>query len=87
MVPRCPAARKAAGVADAPVAPRPGMTGNWWAITLRGAAGMLFGALTLAMPGLSLAALVLLFGVYAIAEGGFTLVAAARGAAGRPPSC
>jgi uncharacterized membrane protein HdeD (DUF308 family) len=60
------------------------MTGTWWAITLRGAAGVLFGVLALAMPGLSLAALVLLFGVYAIVEGGLTLVAAARGAAGRP---
>jgi len=52
---------------------------NWWAIALRGVAAIIFGALTFAMPGISLAALVLLFGSYALVEGIFSLIAAMRG--------
>jgi len=42
---------------------------NWWVLLLRGAAAIAFGVLTLTMPQVSLAALVLLFGIYAIADG------------------
>lgn len=36
------------------------LAANWWAIALRGVAAMLFGVLTLLLPGVSVAALVLL---------------------------
>lgn len=50
---------------------------NWWAVALRGVAAITFGILALAMPGVTLAALVLLFGAYAVVDGVFTIVAAA----------
>jgi len=55
---------------------------NWWAIAIRGAAAIIFGILTFVMPGITLAALILLFGAYAVVDGIFALVAAARGRAG-----
>ena len=45
------------------------LSGSWWVLLLRGLVAIAFGVLTWAQPGLSLAALVLLFGVYAIADG------------------
>ena len=42
---------------------------NWWIVALRGVAAILFGILTAIVPGLSLAALVMLFGAYALIEG------------------
>ncbi|HXJ35229.1 MAG TPA: HdeD family acid-resistance protein [Candidatus Eisenbacteria bacterium] len=51
---------------------------NWWAVVLRGVAGILFGVFTFVAPGISLAALVLLFGAYAFADGTFAIVAAVR---------
>jgi uncharacterized membrane protein HdeD (DUF308 family) len=41
----------------------------WWAILLRGVAAILFGFLALFAPGITLAALVLLFGAYALIDG------------------
>jgi uncharacterized membrane protein HdeD (DUF308 family) len=58
---------------------------NWWIVALRGAAAILFGILTAIVPGLSLAALVMLFGAYALIEGGFNIIAAVRGATGDRP--
>jgi uncharacterized membrane protein HdeD (DUF308 family) len=52
---------------------------------LRGAAALGFGLLCVVMPGLSLAALVLLFGVYALVDGVLDVVAAVRGTAGDRP--
>jgi uncharacterized membrane protein HdeD (DUF308 family) len=51
---------------------------HWWALVLRGLAGIFFGLVTFFAPGISLAALVILFGAYAFADGVFSLVAAAR---------
>jgi len=42
---------------------------TWWLLLLRGLAAIAFGTLTWFRPGISLAALVLLFGVYALADG------------------
>jgi len=42
---------------------------NWWVLLLRGIVAILFGALTLASPGISLASLVLLFGAFCLADG------------------
>jgi uncharacterized membrane protein HdeD (DUF308 family) len=57
---------------------------NWWAIALRGVAAVVFGVLALLLPGTTLAALVLLFGAYAIVEGVFSLIAAVRGRTDEP---
>lgn len=54
------------------------LSDNWWAIALRGLAALVFGLLTLVSPGISLAALVLLFGAYALADGVLAIVAAFR---------
>jgi uncharacterized membrane protein HdeD (DUF308 family) len=42
---------------------------NWWVVALRGAAAILFGILILLFPGLALATLVTLFGLYALIDG------------------
>ena len=52
---------------------------NWWALVIRGIVAILFGLLALVLPGLSLTALILLFGAYAIVDGIFALVAAVMG--------
>lgn len=51
---------------------------NWWAIALRGLCGVIFGLVTFFAPGISLAALVLLYGAYAFVDGVFALVSAIR---------
>jgi uncharacterized membrane protein HdeD (DUF308 family) len=51
---------------------------NWGAIAVRGVAAIIFGILAFVMPGLTLAALVLLFGAYAIVDGVFNIIAAVR---------
>ncbi|HUO07971.1 MAG TPA: HdeD family acid-resistance protein [Phycisphaerae bacterium] len=53
---------------------------NWWAFLLRGVLAVLFGLMTFILPGMALATLVFLFGLYVITEGVFNLVAAVRGA-------
>ena len=52
---------------------------RWWAILVRGIAAIVFGVLTFVLPGVTLAVMVLLFGVYAFLDGIFAVVAAARG--------
>lgn len=54
---------------------------NWWTLVIRGIAAVLFGLLTLFAPGISLAALILLFACYAIVDGVFNLVGTVRGMA------
>jgi uncharacterized membrane protein HdeD (DUF308 family) len=54
-------------------------SGNWWALALRGAAALLLSIVAFTLPGPTLAAIVLIFGVYAITDGIFTIVAAVRG--------
>jgi uncharacterized membrane protein HdeD (DUF308 family) len=51
---------------------------NWWVVLLRGLAGIIFGVLTFIWPELSFAALVLLFGAYAFADGVLALITAVR---------
>jgi len=52
---------------------------NWWALLLRGIVAVLFGILAITRPGITLAALVLLFGIYALVDGCFALMAAFGG--------
>ena len=57
---------------------------NWWAIALRGVAAIIFGILGLLMPVITMAALILLFGAYAVVNGIFNVIAAVRGHSGAP---
>src|ERR1700746_551458 len=50
----------------------------WWALALRCLFAVLFGLLTFFIPGITLLALVLLFGVYALLDGIFDIVSAIR---------
>ena len=52
---------------------------NWWLFLLRGIAALVFGALSLIWPGISLLTLILFFGAYALADGVFALTAAIFG--------
>jgi len=58
------------------------LTRNWWALALRGLFAVIFGILAFAMPRVTLAALVLLFGAYAIADGVFAIIAAVKASGG-----
>ena len=51
---------------------------NWSWVVLRGVAAVLFGVLAFAWPGITLAALVIVWGAYAFADGILALVAAYR---------
>jgi len=53
---------------------------NWWLIALRGLVAVLFGAAAYAWPGLTLLALVAIFGAYALVDGVAAIVAAVKGA-------
>jgi uncharacterized membrane protein HdeD (DUF308 family) len=61
-----------------PVVDVDSLSRNWWAVLLRGLAGILFGIITFIAPAISLAALVLLFGAYAFADGVLAIVTAIR---------
>lgn len=49
---------------------------RWWAVAVRGALAVLFGGIALLWPGITFAALVLVFGAYAFADGVVALVSA-----------
>ncbi|KQY35215.1 hypothetical protein ASD38_01180 [Caulobacter sp. Root487D2Y] len=52
---------------------------TWWLVLLRGLAAILFGALALLWPHLTLVILVILYAVYALSDGVFALAEALRG--------
>jgi uncharacterized membrane protein HdeD (DUF308 family) len=58
---------------------------NWWLVLLRGLAGITFGVLAFAWPGLTLLVLVTLWGAYALADGVCALGAAIGGRGGVVP--
>jgi uncharacterized membrane protein HdeD (DUF308 family) len=51
---------------------------NWWTLVLRGLFALVFGLLAFIWPGITLAALVFLFGAYALVDGAFAIVAGIR---------
>jgi len=53
---------------------------NWWALALRGVAAVLFGLIAFLMPGVTLTAMVLLFGAYSLVDGVFAIIAGIRAA-------
>ena len=57
---------------------------GWWLLVLRGVFAVLFGVLAFVWPGITLQALVLLFGAYALVNGIFTLILAGRAPKGTP---
>ena len=56
----------------------PTVSGNWWALAVRGVAAILFGLVALIWPGLTLAVLIIVYGAYAIVDGAFAIVAGFR---------
>jgi uncharacterized membrane protein HdeD (DUF308 family) len=57
---------------------------GWWLLVLRGIAALLFGILAFVYPGMTAQVLVILFGVYALINGIFTLALAFRAPKGTP---
>jgi uncharacterized membrane protein HdeD (DUF308 family) len=51
---------------------------NWWLFVLRGVAAVVFGVVSLALPGVSLTALAIVFGIYALVDGVGSIVSAFR---------
>ncbi len=54
------------------------LTARWWMLVVRGFAAILFGVLAMVVPESSLLALVILWAAYAIVEGAFAMMLAAR---------
>jgi uncharacterized membrane protein HdeD (DUF308 family) len=57
---------------------------DWGVVVFRGVAAVVFGALAMFVPAITLGALLLLFGVYALVDGAFTIWAAVRDWRGGP---
>jgi uncharacterized membrane protein HdeD (DUF308 family) len=53
----------------------PVVSRNWWALALRGALAIIFGIVAFLSPGITLLALVLLFGAYMLVDGILAIVA------------
>ncbi|MEW6269011.1 MAG: HdeD family acid-resistance protein [Thermodesulfobacteriota bacterium] len=56
----------------------------WWALVLRGVAGIVFGVLAFLWPGITLEVLILFFGAYMLVDGVFTVISAIGGRAHTP---
>lgn len=52
---------------------------NWWLFLLRGVVAILFGGLALTWPAITLVALTLVYGAYALADGILAIIAAIKG--------
>lgn len=53
---------------------------NWWAVALRGVAGIIFGVIAILLPAAAMLTLVWLFAAYLLVDGAFAIVAAVRAA-------
>jgi uncharacterized membrane protein HdeD (DUF308 family) len=56
----------------------------WWVPVIRGIAGIVFGVIAFAYPGLALATLILLFGAWVLIDGVFRIIGATAGRASDP---
>lgn len=63
-----------------------GLAKNWWLILLRGICAVIFGVLAFVWPGVTLVTLVLLYGLFALADGILSLLAAVTGDKGDSPA-
>lgn len=52
---------------------------NWWTLVIRGLVAVLFGLFAIFVPDITLTVLVLLFGAYALVDGGINIYAALTG--------
>ena len=59
------------------------LTVNWWSVLIRGLLAILIGVIALALPGVTLAAFVVLFGAYAFVDGILSIIGAMRAVAAR----
>jgi uncharacterized membrane protein HdeD (DUF308 family) len=50
------------------------LTRNWWLVVLRGVLAILFGLTAIFWPGLTFLVLILMFGIYAMADGVFAML-------------
>jgi uncharacterized membrane protein HdeD (DUF308 family) len=57
---------------------------NWWAVVLRGVMAILFGVLAWTWPGVTMGALILMWGAYCFADGVLAIVSAVSGSSGQP---
>jgi uncharacterized membrane protein HdeD (DUF308 family) len=57
---------------------------NWWMLLLRGIAAIIFGVLALTWPGMTLLTLIMFYGVFALVDGVFAIIAAIAGGAPTP---
>lgn len=57
---------------------------NWWVLLLRGLAAVGFGALAIIWPGVTVLWMVLIYGIYALADGVLAMVAAVQGGSAAP---
>jgi len=57
----------------------PALARNWWVFLVRGLVAIVFGLVALAWPGATLVTLVLFYGVFALIDGVFAVIAAVRG--------
>jgi uncharacterized membrane protein HdeD (DUF308 family) len=53
---------------------------NWWSLVIRGLVAILVGVITFIWPGITLGALILLFGAYALLDGIFAIIGAWKAA-------
>jgi uncharacterized membrane protein HdeD (DUF308 family) len=56
------------------------LTRNWWMVALRGVLAILFAVIAFGWPGITVVALVWLWGAYAFVDGVFALIASVRAA-------
>jgi len=53
---------------------------NWWLVALRGVFALIFGIIAILLPGVTIAALVLLFAAYMLVDGVLAIIAGVRAA-------